>query len=257
MEEKKNSKTTILVILLILSTIAIIIMTFLLYKLNNEKTIETEKVVNLNNKITSLENTIDNLNEKIEDVSSIINTSVKYIEMTEEKYKKYSSGKYRFEIQDMISNNDETVTIKGRVFELIELPTITKEQYQNLLDKKTIDVLGYQMKVNQDEDSSGHDLLIESTGDWMKFYIDKNSDGTGTLSDYTETALYEGTDIYMQIIVDENITTKSGLGNISLKEYLKTWTGNIELKDEEMLPGFNDEFIFENGKCTSIIFTNT
>ena len=43
----------------------------------------------------------------------------------------------------------------------------------------------------------------------------------------------------------------------NLKEYLKTWTGNIELKDEEMLPGFNDEFIFENGKCTSIIFTNT
>lgn len=265
MDGKK--KTTILAFLLILTIIAIILMAFLLYKLNNEITMRSEMVADLNNKISSLENTIDTLNKNFdndnakETISTEQNKNeIQYIEMTEENYKKYAS-EYYMEEQDWINNNDGTVTIKFRLYEyMVELPTITKEQYEELMADKTIDLLGYQMKVSEEENDSGHDLLIESTGDWMKFYVDKNSDGTGTLMYYTEIFFYKGTDIYMQLTVDENITADVEEGKRTLKEWLKQrelngYIDNYENKELIWRAG-GTGYIFENGKCTSIIFSN-
>ena len=77
--------------------------------------------------------------------------SIEYIEMTEAKYKEYSTSPYSFRIQEMVQNDNRTITIKGRVYKEIELLSITKEQYNDLINGKTIDLLGYQMKVNKDE----------------------------------------------------------------------------------------------------------
>ena len=257
MGEKKTIKASLLTFFLILAIIAIVVMAYFLYKLNNEKIAETEKVADLQNEISNLETTDNNLNDKINnsDNSNVKEDNINYIEMTETNYKKYNSNGYQFEIADMISNANNTVTIKGRVYKLKELPTLSKKQYQDLIDGKTITLMGYEMKINGSEDNVGHDFVIESTGDWMKFYVDQDSDGTGKLFDYTEAALYEGTDTYMQITVDKDISTESGSGNIPLKQYLNNWSGMAELKDTEMLPSYNTEFIFENGKCSSIVFT--
>lgn len=67
---------------------------------------------------------------------------------------------------------------------------------------KTIDLLGHKMKISESTDYAGHDLLIEPTDDWMFFYVDKNSDGTGTLMYGSEIALYQKTNTYMQITVE-------------------------------------------------------
>ena len=202
--------------------------------------------------------------------------SIEYIEMTEAKYKEYSTSPYSFRIQEMVQNDNRTITIKGRVYKEIELLSITKEQYNDLINGKTIDLLGYQMKVNKDEDSDngGYDLLITSTGNkWMKFYVEKNSDGSGKLHWYTEREMYEGTsfqegetgrfvgtDIYMQITLDENLKCKWGNESTTLQqEYLNrksNGTLNIKEKDDTVLPFANDEFIFQEGNCTSIIFSN-
>ena len=202
--------------------------------------------------------------------------SIEYIEMTEAKYKEYSTSPYSFRIQEMVQNDNRTITIKGRVYKEIELLSITKEQYNDLINGKTIDLLGYQMKVNKDEDSDngGYDLLITSTGNkWMKFYVEKNSDGSGKLHWYTEREMYEGTsfqegetgrfvgtDIYMQITLDENLKCKWGNESKTLQqEYFNrksNGTLNIKEKDDTVLPFANDEFIFQKGNCTSIIFSN-
>ncbi len=202
--------------------------------------------------------------------------SIEYIEMTEAKYKEYSTSPYSFRIQEMVQNDNGTITIKGRVYKEIELLSITKEQYNDLINGKTIDLLGYQMKVNKDEDSDngGYDLLITSTGNkWMKFYVEKNSDGSGKLHWYTEREMYEGTsfqegetgrfvgtDIYMQITLDENLKCKWGNESKTLQqEYFNrksNGTLNIKEKDDTVLPFANDEFIFQKGNCTSIIFSN-
>ena len=202
--------------------------------------------------------------------------SIEYIEMTEAKYKEYSTSPYSFRIQEMVQNDNRTITIKGRVYKEIELLSITKKQYNDLINGKTIDLLGYQMKVNKDEDSDngGYDLLITSTGNkWMKFYVEKNSDGSGKLHWYTEREMYEGTsfqegetgrfvgtDIYMQITLDENLKCKWGNESRTLQqEYFNrksNGTLNIKEKDDTVLPFANDEFIFQKGNCTSIIFSN-
>ncbi len=258
MEENKVKRISLSTFLLIIAIIVIIIMAYFLYKINNERIVKTEEVISLQNEVSNLESKVNSLNEKINNNSNTNNDNINYIEMTEANYQTYNSNGYRFEISDMISNTDSTVTIKGRVYKLKDLPTLSQKQYQDLLEGKTITLMDYEMKISEDENGkdSGHDFLIESTGDWIKFYVDQNSDGTGKLSDYTEAALYESTDIYMQITVDNSISTKSGYGDISLKQYLNNWIGKKELKDTELLPGYNTEFIFENGKCSSILFTS-
>ncbi len=73
MEEKKTTKISLSTFFLILAIIAICVMGFFIYKLNDDKTKESEKVSELNKQITSFENTVNSLQEKIDTIS---NTSV-------------------------------------------------------------------------------------------------------------------------------------------------------------------------------------
>lgn len=244
-------------ILLIILVIAIIsIMGMLVYKLNNDKKLNNEEISNLNNQIQTLEKTIENMkNEELEP-----EVENKYSEMTEEDYKKYNSGEYQFKISNMILNGDGTATIEGRAYKEKELPVITKEQYQELLNGNTVEVIGVTMKVSDVDEGEleGHSMLIASVSEeyYLELYLDENEDGTGTLEYYGEIKEYVGTDIYMKITLDENIQTESGRGNITLKEYLKEWVGSGEMPDELQLSDYNTEIVFENGKVVKILFTS-
>lgn len=272
MEEKNSKKGSVSAILLIIALIVIGVMAFFLYQLNNEKNAEAENVKKMEVEIHNLENDNKNLQLRIETLEDIVGKlndeelkipdveegeEKEYIEMTEENYNKYNSNGYRFEILDMVSNDDDTVTISGVVYKLKELPTLSEDEYNELLDGKKVTVMGYEME-KIEEDTAGHDLVIGTSDEtYIRFYVSENDDGTGKLYDYTEAALYELTDIYMEIIVDKDIDTESGFGNISLEEYLKGWFGTGEAaKEIEMIPGYNTEFIFEDGECTLIKFTS-
>ena len=69
MEEKITKKISILTFLLIVALIAIIVMGVFIYKLNNEKTLETQKSANLQEEVDNLNNTVDNLQYKIDTIS--------------------------------------------------------------------------------------------------------------------------------------------------------------------------------------------
>ncbi len=285
MEEKKTVKISLSTVLLIISVIIIVVMAYFLFKLNNEKTTETGNVSDADTKISNLENTLNSLDEKTNNNSNNVNNSdnstsnnnnVNYIEMTEENYKKYNTSPYSYRIQDMIQNKDGTITIKGRVYKETDFLSITKEQYQDLVNNKTVDILGYNMKVNKEEDpdNGGYDLLITSTGDkWMKFYVEKNSDGTGKLIYYTEMEMYVGTpfepgeigryigtDTYIQITLNEELKCTWGKSTITLKQEYDSRKENNTLhttnSHDTVFPLLNDEFVFKNGKCTSIVFSN-
>ncbi|MBO4293038.1 MAG: hypothetical protein J5881_01430 [Clostridia bacterium] len=73
MEEKKTTKVSLSTFLLILTIIALGVMGFFLYKINDEKTKATEQVSELNNQVTSLEKTVDSLQKNIDNVSTISN----------------------------------------------------------------------------------------------------------------------------------------------------------------------------------------
>ena len=72
MKEKNEAKTNVSTILLVVAIIVIIAMGYLVYKLYNEKTIETDKVSKLNSKISELENVQKNTDyssDKINDAN--------------------------------------------------------------------------------------------------------------------------------------------------------------------------------------------
>ena len=61
MEEKASTKISLSTFLLVIATIAIVIMGVFIYKLNNEKTIETQKPADLQTQVSSLNSTVNNL----------------------------------------------------------------------------------------------------------------------------------------------------------------------------------------------------
>ena len=72
MEEKKAIKISLSTFLLILAIIVIIIMGYFIYKLNNDKELANNKVIQLNNQVSGLENTVNNLQGTISDISNTI-----------------------------------------------------------------------------------------------------------------------------------------------------------------------------------------
>ena len=204
----ENKKSRLSIIFLVIAIILVLVMGVVLYMQNIEL---NKQIAEHENNASKLQETIKDLQEEIDSISNTINSnkdvdkelstetiinnnsnnsSSKYVEMTEENYKKYNTLPNYFRIQEMIDNEDGTITIRGRVFKETELLKITKEQYIELVDGKVIDLLGYQMKINNDEDSDNgdYDMLITSISEekWMKFYVEKNIYGSGKLHYYTE-----------------------------------------------------------------------
>ena len=286
MENKKGSVSTVF---LVIAIILIVVMGALLYM---QKIEADRQIAELENNASKLQETINDLQGKIDSISNTINSnkdvdknsstdttinntnSTQYIEMSEANYKKYNTLPNYFRIQEMIDNKNGTITIKGRVYQETELLKITKEQYEELLEGKVIDLLGYPMKANKDEeqDNGGYDMLITSTIEdkWLKFYVEKNTDGSGRLQYYTEEEMYRetpfkqdetgrfiGTNTYLQITLDDKLKCESGNASITLREEFNKTNGilNINKNDDIKLPYLNDEFYFENGKCVSIRFS--
>ena len=75
MEEKNVTKISLSTFLLIIAIIAIIVMGIFIYKINNEKTIETQKSADLQAQVSSLNGTVSDLQEKINKVSETVNSS--------------------------------------------------------------------------------------------------------------------------------------------------------------------------------------
>lgn len=106
MEEKKTIKISVSTFFLIIAIIAICVMGFFIYKLNNDKLIEQRKSSELQSQVTSLNGTVNELQGKINSISSTINsnssadtnvTQNKQVESTTTKVeldKKYENFKY-------------------------------------------------------------------------------------------------------------------------------------------------------------------
>lgn len=73
MEEKKVTKISLSTFFLILAIIAIIIMGFFIYKINNDKNAEIKKSTELQSQVNSLNGTVSNLQGKIDSISETIN----------------------------------------------------------------------------------------------------------------------------------------------------------------------------------------
>ena len=85
MEEKKCTKVSVSTFLLIITIIALGVMGFFLYKINDEKTKATEQVSELNNQVKTLENSVNSLQKTIEETSNTNKTATISTNVTETK----------------------------------------------------------------------------------------------------------------------------------------------------------------------------
>lgn len=251
-------KKTILPIIIIVVIIIIITITAIIFNLRKETNSQGENTI----VETSNEINIMPISEEKQDFSennTKKNTEKNYIEMTQLNYKQYSEGKYTFRIQDA-TRKDGKVTIKGRVYELINFPDkLTKEQLDAVNNNQALNILGEKVVKlpNDNANEYGYDmtLIVESTIKSkypMIYYIKKNEDGSAKLVNGSEAKIADGTDIYMQITLNENIVCKYGNKNATLS---KIYEKNYHIEDENRIRISHDDysyFNFAKGYCYSI-----
>lgn len=92
MEEKNTTKISLSTFLLIIAIIAIIVMGIFIYKLNTEKTIETQKSADLQAQVSSLNSTVNNLQSKINTISETVNAS----DVEDTNLTTYNGSEYTF-----------------------------------------------------------------------------------------------------------------------------------------------------------------
>ena len=109
MKEKSEAKTNVLTILLILAIMVIIARGYFIYKLYNEKTIESDKVSKLNSKISELENT----QKHTEDSSYEINDANKNTEKSSGNINEYRSNFSKSVVKELGEDNRIYVDLSG------------------------------------------------------------------------------------------------------------------------------------------------
>ena len=190
------------------------------------------------------------------------NENADYIEMTEEIYKKYNNEGYSYILKEIVDNSDGTVTLKSRVYKKEQLPVITSEQYQNLLDGKIVRLYDMNFKKTDHENTNENSIVIagkkDNSGDSeADFIVNRNTDGTFSLEYEGEpreaTGYYTRTNIIMQITLDRNTEVEWGGGPNKILDYYK----DKEFKEETdekytFIYEATPEFIFENGKCIKL-----
>lgn len=141
MEEKNATKISLSTFLLIIAIIAIIVMGIFIYKLNNEKTIETQKSADLQAQVSSLNSTVNSLQSKINTISETVNndnnstntsTTTSAIETTDANLTTYNGSEYTFKYnknwKDLgIATKDSVGRVNRRVGAL-QLETENKDR---------------------------------------------------------------------------------------------------------------------------------
>lgn len=139
-EEKKTIKISLSTFFLILAIIAICVMGFFIYKLNDEKTTTTEQVSQLNNQIANLEDTVKSLQEENNNVSNNDKTTETDVEsnITDisdiEKLLK-NKGNYEYLRIKNIKEDNGKYLVEADYY----VPTpITEKEYSEMVNNKKV-----------------------------------------------------------------------------------------------------------------------
>ena len=146
MEENNTTKISISTFLLIIAIIAIIVMGIFIYKLNNEKNIETQKSADLQAQVSSLNSTVNSLQSKINTISETVNdnkatTSTPTNEVEDTNLTTYNGSEYIFKYnknwKDLgIATKDSVGRVNRRVGAL-QLETENKDRVSILKHSNT------------------------------------------------------------------------------------------------------------------------
>ena len=135
MEEKNATKISLSTFLLIIAIIAIIVMGVYIYKLNNEKTTEIQKSIELQAQVNSINGIVSDLQGKIDNISNTINSNNTTSKTESEK------------IQTISNTNKDQNNIKYdeeiSIIELKDLNSVNIEKYYEQYNGKLLKITGY------------------------------------------------------------------------------------------------------------------
>ena len=150
MEEKNTTKISLSTFFLILAIIAIVVMGIFIYKLNNEKTIETQKSADLQAQVSSLSSTVNSLQSKINTISETVNndnnstntaTTTPATERTDTNLTTYNGNEYTFKYnknwKDLGIATKESVGPVNRRVGALQLETENKDRVSILKHSNT------------------------------------------------------------------------------------------------------------------------
>ena len=260
---KKNSLKKILIILIIIVVIMIIIIGVALINLikkdeNINKIDPNGDLVVIENKENTQDNGQNNTENNtstqyIDTENAAVNSGEKnYQEMNWENYYDANKDNNTFRIQDVIHNNDGTITIKGRVYQYLDLPsTLSANEYKALLDGKSLNILGEKVTKVQDDNiakEAGYDTALKVETQKYKYnfyyYLNKNEDGTATLYNGSDSSIAEGTNVYLQKTLSGDFECYYYGEKILLKDYYKNDV-HIEDLNKTRLLHKNNEFVID------------
>ncbi len=265
MEEKKSIKISLATFFLIIAIILIVVMAYFTYKFYNDKKVATEKVSTLNNQISNLEkeinilkednaittssNSEENVNvEKQTNNSSTTsnnnNAESKYKELTEDAYKKLSNNEY-FIIQSVNQSDNGKITLKGRIYEDVELGSISKDEYNSLKSSGKITLFGEEFTLGEYEAYIPGYSLKNSNG--YGFYVTDSCE----LVDFNDTNFVKGTDKYYTVTLNSNVKLESPDGT----EETLTASSIQTMSDNEYINTQNIYTLnFSNGSVSKVIY---
>lgn len=253
MKMKKTKKNMLPAIIILLIVIIIIIGVVLVF-INKNNNLPIINDTDPNGDIISIidESNINSQQFIDLDDKDTNNGEKKYQELNNVTYYSGNSDNKTFRIQDVIHNQDGTITIKGRVYEYIELPDkLSAKEYQALLDGKSLNISGEKVTKIQDDNvakEAGYEtaLKIENKKyDYeMMYYVNKNEDGTANLYNGSNSSIAKGTDTYLEKTLNGDFECLLNDQKITLKDYYKK---DIHVADKNItrLLHENDEFVID------------
>lgn len=225
MKEKNEAKTNISTILLVVAIIVIIAMGYFVYKLYNEKTIETDKVSKLNSKISELENVQKNTDDSSDKIIDANENAEKSSSYTNEYRSNFSKsvvkelGEDNMIYVDLSGYDDNNgkgyVSINNKHEAYIYLSSVKEYSSANNL-KKISDNVVNAWYCEEGQDSGNEYILFlktDGTVSYMKFSTDYSSNSKTKFED-TEKTINGLTDISDVIPIsggDEN-----GIGGLGV-----------------------------------------
>ena len=281
MEEKKVTKISLSTFLLILAIIIIVIMGVFIFKLSNEKNVETQRATELETQVSNLNRTVNNLQEKINKVSETINSentpNVEENSVVEQptnnpsttvqdKYTEITSKLNEddlFYVTDTVKNSDGSYTLKGVIYTKL---TLSKTELENAVKNGSYkyfnqygtdpEYVNYSVKKNYE----GHDYAFIGkfkNEDRLCFYATKKDSNTYYIQNDTEFGdEWKLTDNYKKITVSGDVVVENDYDSSKVKNYFNNFE-NRTTSETNSHPSPCYTFEFSNGKCTKIFENET
>ncbi len=254
MEDRKVKAGSIAVgMCLFVIAVLLIVLVVVFYRHNNEKAALEARQGELETSVEEKTKEAEEYKNKINQIDEIINgdkknsDESKYVELTEEINKDLNKDNH-FVIIDAQKNDNETYTLKGRIYVDAELPKLTKADYSKLMKDKTITILNREFELGEyDEEVKGY-VIEDANG--VKIYVTDDQE----LINPEDTPLVQGTEEFYKITVadDTKLVGKEPFVNSTADAYFGT---AVMDENNDLLNLVNSfTFKFKKGSVSEINF---